>query len=51
MYWCHPVLNSVGPVMISVLNDYRFVTVMRTHSTSMPSPSGRQRLEKVPWHH
>ncbi|PNX93248.1 hypothetical protein L195_g016399 [Trifolium pratense] len=29
----------------------RFVTVMRTHSTSMPSPSGRQRLEKVPWHH
>ncbi|CAJ2634571.1 unnamed protein product [Trifolium pratense] len=25
----------------------RFVTVMRTHSTSMPSPSGRQRLEKL----
>jgi hypothetical protein len=23
MYWCHPVLNSAGPVMISVLNDYR----------------------------
>ncbi|GAU11978.1 hypothetical protein TSUD_196020, partial [Trifolium subterraneum] len=25
----------------------RFVTVMRTHSTSMPSSSGRQRLEKL----
>lgn len=25
----------------------RFVTVMRTHSTSMPSASGRQRLEKL----